>query len=100
MAEFMGIADSTLRDRLEKKNLTPDDLEKIAVFFGRTIAYYFDLDEKQEKVYVNETKVEQVNELCANCKVLEAEISKWKDKYIYLLENGTPKKEMRSADSA
>lgn len=49
LAEFMEIPASTLRSRLEQENLTPEDVEKIAEFFGKPIAYYFDKEEGYDK---------------------------------------------------
>lgn len=48
LAEYLGIPESTLRSRLEKENFTPDDIEKIADYFGKPIAYYFDREESKE----------------------------------------------------
>ena len=47
IAKHIGLGESTLRSRLERKNLTPDDLEKIADFFDKPIAYFFDKDENE-----------------------------------------------------
>jgi hypothetical protein len=47
LAQQLGIPESTLRNRLERKNLTPDDVEQIAVFYSKPIAYFFDKEEKE-----------------------------------------------------
>ena len=91
LAKFMGIANSTLIDRLDKENLTPDDIEKIADYFGRTIAYYFDREEKEEKPYKTvgvkmDVAEEPVNkQICALCAEKERLIAAY-EKQIELLE--------------
>ncbi len=45
LAKSLGIPNSTLKDRLSKNNLTPDDVFRIAIYFGREIGYYFDRPE-------------------------------------------------------
>lgn len=47
VTEILGIPYTTTIDRLKKGNWTPNDLEKLADYFGRTIAYYFDRDERE-----------------------------------------------------
>ncbi len=76
LSKFMGIANSTLIDRLEKENLTPDDVEKIADFFEKPIAYYFDREEKQAKILVAEEILNAANGPCANCAAMQAEINR------------------------
>ena len=51
IAEYLGIAESTLRNRLNNENLTPNDVEKLADFFGKSILYFFD---REESNVVNE----------------------------------------------
>lgn len=50
LARLLEIGESTLRSRLERKNLTPDDLEKLADFFGESILYFFDKAETQNSI--------------------------------------------------
>ena len=114
LAEYMGIADSTLRDRLDRENLTPNDVEKLAAFFGRTIAYYFDKEEKQAETYKEE--VENTSALaetperydmkeCRMCKTLEALVETQKQviamqaEKIEILEQ-SPKKEEHTSRTA
>ncbi len=46
LAYELGVGESTLRGRLKKKNLTPNDVEKIADYFGKSILYFFDREEE------------------------------------------------------
>jgi len=104
IAEAIGMPESTFRDRLRRENFTPDDIERIADFFGKPITYYFDREESQSKQYAENDRQNAVNEPCPCCAQKEAEISKLtrdlletKDKYIHLLEKGEIKKEKPSA---
>jgi hypothetical protein len=63
--------------------------------------------EDQLKKYAEYEKQNRVEEPCPNCARLQAkvnelndELQKSKDKYIYLLENGQPKKENPSSRTA
>lgn len=83
LAKYMGIANSTLLDRLEKKNLTPDDVEKIADYFGRPISYYFDREEKEQpvqKVLKAEEVINVAEEPCPCCEKLKAEVERLTEK--------------------
>ncbi len=71
----MGIANSTFIDRLEKKNLTPDDIEKLSDFFNKPIAYFFDRESDQ----LNDPQGEYVRE-CKSCKEKDAQIGELKEK--------------------
>ena len=97
LAKFIGIPNSTLIDRLEKENLTPDDVEKIAEYFGKPIAYFFD---KEEKDVVGESEIKYFN--CPECikkqkliDELTTERDNFRNKYIECLEElaGRDKKE-------
>lgn len=89
LSKYMGIANSTLIDRLEKQNLTPDDVEKIADFFEKPIAYFFDREEKEQKPYkFPEEKlvvVEDKPTICAACAAKDKLIA-MQEKHIDLLE--------------
>jgi len=45
IAEFLKIAESTFRNRLRSKNLTPNDVYGIAQYFNKPIGYFFDESE-------------------------------------------------------
>lgn len=105
LSKYMGIANSTLIDRLDKQNLTPDDVEKIADFFEKPIAYFFDREEKEQKPYKEpEQKIDAVNEGCTDCEKLRADkmkllekLDELNDKYRHLLETAMVKKETSAA---
>jgi len=48
IADYLGIAESTLRSRLERHNLTPDDIEKLADYFKRPMTYFFDREPEED----------------------------------------------------
>lgn len=77
IAEFIGIAPSTFRSRLDMENLTPNDIEKIAEYFNKPIAYFFD---KEEGTYSTEAKVKKVEE--GQTKFNVKDICKQKDEII------------------
>ena len=71
VSEILGIPYMTSVNRLKSGNWTPNDIEKLAEYFGRPIAYYFDREEKQEKaVYKNEERM-QVVEDGGTCRMCE-----------------------------
>lgn len=47
----------------------------------------------KDNYQITEIKLDTVEDGCQKCREKDVEINKWKDKYIYLLENGVPKKE-------
>lgn len=51
VAHVLGIAESTFRSRIERKNLTPDDVDLLSDYFKRPIAYYFDKENQQENMF-------------------------------------------------
>jgi len=75
VCKIIGVKYSTTLDRRKKGNWAPNDIEKLADYFGRTIAYYFDREEKQAPAYKEpEVKMEVVEEYgekeCRGCKEL------------------------------
>jgi len=109
LAKFMGIANSTLLDRLEKKNLTPNDIEKIADFFGKSIEYYFDREEVEQKEYKHKDQKQQIvedPEPCRDCvalrekvKLLE-KINLLQEEKIARFDDVGEKREVRTQNSA
>ena len=88
LSVFMGIANTTLVDRLKKENLTPNDVEKIAEFFGKSIGYFFDKEENEDGVLKKPSKEE-----CKDCiqkekkiEELERNMFELQTKYIKALE--------------
>lgn len=47
VAKILNVPASTYRSRLERENLLPNDIEKLADHFNTTIAYFFDREEKE-----------------------------------------------------
>jgi transcriptional regulator with XRE-family HTH domain len=96
----MGIAESTFRNRLGRENLTPNDIEKIAEFFGKTIAYYFDKDETEAPKATAECKKciekdKELEEKDAEILRLRLKLCEIQEKYTALLEelNGRREKQ-------
>lgn len=48
VGEILGIPDATYRNRLKKRNLSPDDIEKLADYFKKPISYFFDREDKPD----------------------------------------------------
>ena len=69
LAKYIGIATSTFYDKLKKKNFTPDELEKIADFFDKPIAYYFDKEDNENN---------DNHKPCLDCEEKQKEIDKLK----------------------
>lgn len=69
IAKYLGIAESTLRNRLERKNLTPNDVARLAEFFNKPIAYFFDLEDSEHNEHP---------ENCLECEEKQKEIEKLK----------------------
>lgn len=91
LASYLGIADSTLRDRLERQNLTPNDVEKIAEFYKKPIAYYFDKENEEEQTTNNESNNEKENlplflRGCKLCKEKDERINELKERIEELKE--------------
>lgn len=82
IAKYIGIGESTFRSRLERENLTPNDVEKIAEFFNKPIAYYFD---KEESDIVAEPKSDY-KRTCLECIEKDKEIGILKGKLLELHE--------------
>ena len=90
MGELLGITESTFRSRRDLKNFTPNDIEKIADYFGRSILYYYDRDEATQKgeSYNQQPKTTLINDeykTCRLCKEKDKQIEIM-GKYIALLE--------------
>lgn len=101
IANILGIGESTLRSRLERKNLTPDDVEKLADYFNKSILYFFDREEPETHPVVNEVrqeyKITRVD--CPECisKLRTiAELEEYRRKYIECLEELAGKKKAAS----
>lgn len=77
LAEFMGLADSTLRSRMKLRNITPDDVEKIADFFAKPISYFFDREEVEQKHHKPIPEKQQIvedPEPCRDCESLRDKV--------------------------
>jgi transcriptional regulator with XRE-family HTH domain len=88
VSEILGVPYMTAVNRLKSGNWTPDDIEKLADYFGRTIAYYFDREEKEQKPYkLPEEKLVVVEDkgYCAACAAKDKLIA-LQEKHIELLE--------------
>ena len=108
VSKLLGLKYTTTIGRREKGNWNPNDIEKFADYFGRTIAYYFDRDEKQNIAYKDNDTVRQLNdpEPCSNCaallekiKMLE-KINKLQEDNINLLLEDKVKKEVEVKNRA
>jgi transcriptional regulator with XRE-family HTH domain len=77
LAKYLGVGESTLRSRLGKENLTPDDVEKIAEFFSKPIAYFFDKEEKEAIKDKGEVAIK-----CKECEKKDKEIEQLRKELI------------------
>lgn len=50
MIKYLNINSSTFYDKLKRESFTPNEVEKIAQFFKKSISYYFDKNEEQYQV--------------------------------------------------
>jgi transcriptional regulator with XRE-family HTH domain len=48
LGDILGIPEATYRDRIKKKNLSPDDVEKISDYFNKPISYFFDREDQPD----------------------------------------------------
>lgn len=75
VSNILKLPYTTAINRLKHGNWTPDEVEMLADYFGRTIAYYFDREEKEAKPYANEDKMRVVEDSpCQNCGLLKVKI--------------------------
>ena len=88
LSKFMGIPNTTLIHRINKENLTPNDVEKIAEYFNKPISYFFDKEENEDGVLKKPSKEE-----CKDCiqkekkiEELERNMFELQTKYIKALE--------------
>lgn len=96
IAETLGVSQNTVTNWFKGQNsMKAEFIPVIAKLLRVSIDQLF-----QEVVtplknidQTPELKLDAAEDGCAMCKVKDAEINKWKDKYIYLLENGVAKKE-------
>jgi len=98
IANILGIGESTFRSRLDRKNLTPDDVEKIADYFGKPIGYFFD---REEKDVAGEPAAAYKNgDVCQLCKQKDKQIEELKSDKEFLKEMLLGKKETHNGNSA
>lgn len=81
VSKIIGQKYTTTINRREKGNWTPNDVEKIAEFFKRPIAYYFDKEENEAKEPEGEYK-----RVCKECIEKDNEINRLKEKLTELQE--------------
>lgn len=77
LARTLGVAYTSFKDRYDRQKLYADEIEFIADYFGRTIAYYFDREEKQIKPSAEpEAKLDSTGEPCPCCVQLKTDIER------------------------
>lgn len=81
VARGTGINYNSLRSKLKSDSWTPDDIEKLADYFGKSILYFFDKEETDTKPYKPPEPTLDVAEDYGCCKMCAE-----KDKRIDLLE--------------
>ena len=104
LARFLENKYTSFKDRLTKEKLYAWEIEKIAIYFGRPISYYFDQDEKEgvsynteERLYSAEepqknhlfdidTKQKKIEELTNELSLFKYKMEKLSKKYTRLLE--------------
>jgi len=60
-SEILGIKSTTYQSRLERKIFTPDDIEKLADYWGKSILYFFDREENNGVTVVQDGDINQYN---------------------------------------
>lgn len=100
IAKHLVISESTLRDRLKKENLTPNDLWNFARFFNKPMEYFFNDEDSRDSanepglLFKTSSNVTLYN--CPDCIEKEKTISDLRQTIALqneLLENYRPKKE-------
>lgn len=101
IAEALNVGTNTVNNWFQgNTSMKAEQIPLIAKCLRVTVAELFSENQLPDKAYkYNESDIDFVSEntMCSNCYKLKGEIEKWKDKYIYLLENGQPKKENSTA---
>jgi len=92
LSSIIGIPYSTLHSRLTRRNLTPNDIEKIAAFYKKPIAYFFDKTEDEiEKMSLDckecKKKDKKIEQLEKQINGLTKKLAEIQDSYIQLLEH-------------
>jgi hypothetical protein len=79
LIRFIGINQSTFYDKLKRESFTPNELEKIADYFKKPIAYFFDKEKLHQVNEVdNNYKIIQID--CPECVVKQKEIDRLNEK--------------------
>ena len=104
LARFGKIKYTSLKDRFTKEKLYASEVEMIAAYFGRTISYYFDQEEKvplnypaeenlnlaeepkRKGPYSEDTKQQKIDDLTKELSVMTQKFDKQNKKYLRLLE--------------
>lgn len=89
LGDILGIPEATYRDRIKKKNLSPDDVEKIADYFNKPISYFFDREDQLDIVV--ESPVEYQRR-CLQCEEKDRKIIELQERLLSMYE------QERSAD--
>jgi transcriptional regulator with XRE-family HTH domain len=103
IAEAMEVGTNTVNNWFQgKTSMKAEQIPIIAKCLRVTVAELFNentvsLEEKANREEVPQIVSEEY--MCPNCYKYKAAVDKWKDKYIYLLENGVPKKEAKDESS-
>jgi hypothetical protein len=95
IAKILSQPYTTVVHKKKKGNWTPDDVERIADYFNKSILYFFDRD--TELAIVSEPKITYYN--CTDCIKKQKEIDELKEyrqKYIECLEEIAGKKKAAS----
>lgn len=78
VSAIIGVKYTTTINRREKGNWTPNDIEKLADYFNRPIAYYFDREEQGSSPKGLVSDVDPVVYGCSSCRKKQREIDKLK----------------------
>lgn len=103
IAEALNVGTNTVNNWFQgKTSMKAEQIPLIAKCLRVSISELFNentvsLEEKAKR----EEALHIVGEdyICPNCYKFKSEVEVWKDKYIYLLENGVAKKETKDADN-
>lgn len=103
IAEAMGVGTNTVNNWFQNKtSMKAEQIPMIAKCLRVYVAELFNegtisLEEKATREEIPQIVSEDY--MCPNCYKYKSEVDKWKDKYIYLFENGVPKKEAKNESS-
>jgi transcriptional regulator with XRE-family HTH domain len=103
IAEALNVGTNTVNNWVQgKTSMKAEQIPLIAKCLRVSVSELFNENtvSLEEKAKMEEAfHIVGEDYMCPNCYKFKSEVEVWKDKYIYLLENGVPKKETKDESS-